>query len=677
MKFLLGAIGMLSLWLANALAQQPLTSVEAFKTLSPEECRNRIPVQIEVTVTYPDPRGRGCFIHDGKTGTYLAAVKTMDTNDPIHFGDRLLINAFTDVGGYLPHLYYQSHKRLPAVGLPDPVLVTDQNLFSPALDCQWVRIQNALIVKIETREKWRLDFTLEIYGWTIPAYMAKSEASSAEATKLLYRHVSLEAVSGETFNRQRQMTGRIFFIPLHHLHPLPEPDAGVQPQLETSHHLLRCDTSVETPVRVHGVITHFTKENLFLRDKSGSLRVLAPGESEFHPGDEVEVDGVAAIAPFRPNLRARQIRLLSKNSSPLPVIWRKEIKDLSALQSELVQIQAEYLFCQDRREGKVLHCRTSAHFFDALLSISNSLPEDLTPGSRVQLTGIVQLTASYILPGPEEPDGFNLTLRTPADLVILSNPTWWTTRRLLIGMVLTVVLTLLASLWIVMLRRQVQAQTRQLTNQVEREATLNERQRIARDLHDTVQQQMTGLAIQLDNVVDRLDRKPELVRPTLNLARSMARYCREETGNAIRNLRCVTLETQGLEAALQEKLPSLTSEGSARLVFALAEKPVRFEAVAETYFLRIAQEAVSNAARHAQAKEITVSTLYSTTTVTLRIQDDGCGFDPQISSPLGHFGLSGMHERADKMNATLSLKSAPGKGTTVCVSVGLDGTTKS
>ena len=678
MKLIYAILWILALGFFQALAQTPLTSLAAVKALPLEECRRKLPVQIEATVTYPDPEGGGWFIHDGKTGIFLHSGETHDATNAIHFGDRLLVNGWTGLGGYQPDLYLNSLKRLSPGGFPEPVGVTEQNLFTPDLDCQWVLLTNARIIKFETREKKRIDLTFELAGWTLPAFMPWSDTAAAEVPKLLYRHVTIMAVGAETFNRQRQFTGRLFFVPgIDCIHPQTETEGATPPQLLKAHHLLRRETSTETPVRVRGVVTHATKTELFLRDSDGSIRVLDQGDQRFQPGDEVEVEGLAAIAPYRPSLCARQIRLLGKKPPPQPVFWRKEITDLSFLHAELVQVQAKYLFCDEQRAGRVLHCRSEKYFFDAFLPETDALPIDLAPGSGVELTGIFQVTASHSRPSLEEPDGFNLTLRSPADLVIVSSPSWWTARRLLLGLVGALLLVLLAGLWIRLLRRQVQAQTRQLTDQVEREATLNERQRIARDLHDTVQQQMTGLAIQLDNVVDRLDRKPELVRSTLNLARSMARHCREETGNAIRNLRCVTLETKGLEAALREKLPALTAEGSAQLQFALAEKPVRFEAVAETYFLRIAQEAVANAVRHAQAKTIIVATQYAAATVALSIQDDGCGFDPQANPAPGHFGLSGLHERADKINAALTVDSAPDKGTTVRVVLELGRAAKS
>ena len=657
-------------------AEAPITTLAEVKALAPETCRQSRPVRLEATVTYPDPGGGGWFLHDGRSGIYLHPSLTNETLTPIHFGERFLVEAVTGPGYFLPDLYCTRLTPLPAADLPTPVLVTEENLFSPDLDCQWVQLTNVTLVKIEVRATNRIDLTLKFAGWTIPAFMSGN--LSAELDRLLYRPMTLTAVGAETFNRQRQLTGRLFFVPdISCFHLQAEARAGDPAKPLLAHHLLRCDTSPQTLVRLRGIVTHATRDELFLRDKSGSVRVLKPDEQTYQPGDEVEAEGYAAIAPYRPVLCARQIQRLANRREPAPVLWRKEITDLSFLQSELVQLRAEFLYYRAERDVLVLHCRTPRNYFDAFLAKTNRIPADWEHGSQVDLVGIVQVTASHSRPSLEDPDGFQLTLRSAADMKLIQRPFWWTSRGVKLGIVIALLLVAVCGLWIVLLRRQVRVQTGQILQQVEREATLEERQRIARDLHDTVQQQMTGLAIQLDNVVDRLDRKPELVRSTLNLARFMARHCREETGNAIRNLRCVTLETQGLEAALQEKLPTLTAEGSAQLQFALAEKPVRFEAVAETYFLRIAQEAVANAVRHAQANTITVATQYTAAAVTLSIQDDGCGFDPQASPAPGHFGLSGLHERADKINAALTVDSAPGKGTTVRVVLELGRAAKS
>ena len=91
--------------------------------------------------------------------------------------------------------------------------------------------------------------------------------------------------------------------------------------------------------------------------------------------------------------------------------------------------------------------------------------------------------------------------------------------------------------------------------------------------------------------------------------------------------------------------------------------------MAENHLLRLAQEGVANAAKHAAASNIAVDLYYTPDNVTLTIRDDGCGFDPSAPVPDGHFGLRSLRERANKLQAAIAIESAPGKGTMIRVVV--------
>ena len=98
--------------------------------------------------------------------------------------------------------------------------------------------------------------------------------------------------------------------------------------------------------------------------------------------------------------------------------------------------------------------------------------------------------------------------------------------------------------------------------------------------------------------------------------------------------------------------------------------PVRLAGTLETSLLRLTQEAVANAAKHSGAKRIEVKLDYDEESIRLSVRDDGCGFDPLATTVLaGHFGMSGMRERAEKIAGRLSINSAPGKGTEIEVHV--------
>jgi signal transduction histidine kinase len=188
-------------------------------------------------------------------------------------------------------------------------------------------------------------------------------------------------------------------------------------------------------------------------------------------------------------------------------------------------------------------------------------------------------------------------------------------------------------------------------------------------LHDTIEQELAGVSLQLRNARQRLVHAPEQVASSLDLAEKMLRHCRDEARSSIRDLRSVALEQRGLHGALQEFLVPLAAESGARFTFEIHGQPRNLPGPAEIHLLRIAHEAVANAARHSAAAEIRVHLIYEPEAVILEIRDNGRGFDPKAPAPRGHFGILGIHERANKLRATVTLESAPEAGTTIRIAL--------
>jgi signal transduction histidine kinase len=212
--------------------------------------------------------------------------------------------------------------------------------------------------------------------------------------------------------------------------------------------------------------------------------------------------------------------------------------------------------------------------------------------------------------------------------------------------------------------------------QIERGAVKDERQRIARELHDTIEQELAGVSLQLRNARQRLVHAPDQASSSLDLAEKMLRHCRDEARSSIRDLRSVALEQRGLHGSLQEFLVPLAAESGARFTFETRGAPRSLPGPTEIHLLRIAHEAVANSARHSGATEIRASLSYEPGTVTLEIRDNGRGFDPKAPAPRGHFGILGIQERVNKLHAALTFESAPGSGTLVRVVVPANGATR-
>lgn len=193
---------------------------------------------------------------------------------------------------------------------------------------------------------------------------------------------------------------------------------------------------------------------------------------------------------------------------------------------------------------------------------------------------------------------------------------------------------------------------------------VEERFRLARELHDTLGQGLAAVLLKLEGIDALLEggADPEKVRQVAQQALGLARANLEEARRSVLDLRAAPLEGR----TLAEALASLAAELSAKKTTAIACEaigasqplPVRVEAG----LYRIAQEALNNAAQHAQARQILLRLVVTPAQVQLVVEDDGCGFDPS-QIPRDRFGLVGLNERARLLDGSLKIESSPAQGT--------------
>jgi len=210
----------------------------------------------------------------------------------------------------------------------------------------------------------------------------------------------------------------------------------------------------------------------------------------------------------------------------------------------------------------------------------------------------------------------------------------------------------------------------------ELEARVNERTRIARELHDTLLQSFHGLLLRLETASTLLPSRPEEARELLEKAISGAAQAITEGRDAVQALRSSGTEITDLAEALRtlgEKFADGASKPMSPAFHVEVEgKPRNLHPIRREEVDRIAAEALANAFRHAQARNIEVEIRYEERQFRLRIRDDGRGIDPEVLSAgrrKGHFGLHGMKERAETMNGKLEIWSRDGSGTEIELTV--------
>ncbi len=192
-----------------------------------------------------------------------------------------------------------------------------------------------------------------------------------------------------------------------------------------------------------------------------------------------------------------------------------------------------------------------------------------------------------------------------------------------------------------------------------------ERNRMARELHDTLAHTLSGLAVQLEGIKSLwgsdMARAYHMLEDSLTATRSGL----TETRNAIQALRSTPLEDLGLALGLQELARAAAERGGFRFQFSQPAKPLDLPEHIEQCIYRVAQEALENIVNHARASEVQISLERKMAQFVLIISDNGVGFDIEEEVQVGHFGVSGMCERAEVVNGSLSVISTPGKGTTI------------
>ena len=199
-------------------------------------------------------------------------------------------------------------------------------------------------------------------------------------------------------------------------------------------------------------------------------------------------------------------------------------------------------------------------------------------------------------------------------------------------------------------------------------ATLEERNRLARELHDAVKQEIFALSLSAASIRQLLSRDPAQASVRLAALEEQARTIHQEMDDLIHQLRPAALDNRGLATAVRELTGVWERQyglGMNYSVHGERELPLQVE---HTLY-RIAQEALNNVARHAEADQAEVVLDYRLEHVVLQITDDGLGFEPATSGSLGLHGLQSMQERMQEIGGQLTIDSSKGRGTTVTATV--------
>jgi signal transduction histidine kinase len=636
------------------------------RRVSPEAAKTGVAVDVTGVVTLVDV-GRTVFLQDATGGTFF---KGKATSSGLRPGLRVRVRGKTFPGLYVPGIDADEVEVLEQGTLPTPRRVSFDDLAAGRFNYEWIELEGVGRV-VQGIPEGRMTLVLAAGSRKIEVQAA--EPPNEAHQQLVDARVRVRGLAAGFINDKRQLVApHIRIQRMDEVEILePAPAEPFERPLSPLNSLLRFapDGLSGHRVKVLGVVTASQTGNaLYLRDEDRGLRVLARDVRRLEPGDVVEVSGFPAMGAFSAMLEDAVYRRVARTNAPEPVVTNVRQVFRGTLDANLISLEAVVLEFLAGRAETTLVLQSSNEVFRARMETGDEhAPFVLEPGARIRATGVclVEQVNSSSPSFNSSPRSFELLLRSPADVQVLTQPPWWTPERLAIAVGVVLSVAALALMWALQLNRRVKAQTEIIRQGVEKAAALEERQRIAREFHDTLEQELVGLSLRLDAVVPRVE-EPK-ARGLVEATRKLVGRLQVEAREFVWNLRGSEVEPALLRQLIERSAADMTGDTGVRVSVTVRGDLGQLPRSLAHPVLRIAQEAMANAVKHAQAKTVAVAIDVAAALVKLTVTDDGVGFDASKGSPAkpGHFGLQGMQERATKSGGTFHLSSEPGRGTTV------------
>jgi signal transduction histidine kinase len=679
-----GAMARIAVWIAVILtplcAALPaensrviLTNVAQVISLSPGQTNGKTPVRIRGMVTYYEP---GVLFVQDKTGGIFV----------YHTGERLRLRAgqYVEVTGEAaPGLYspiiaspqFQSLEDGPKI-IPRPASLAEIEL--GGLDAQWVEF-TGLVRGLRTLPD-RLGLELAVPPDRITVWVADHEGY--DRTRLVGSYIRARGVVAGDYLDKGQLTGfKVFANKLSDVIIVKEASENPLAEAPLSIRDLRGPQArklVLGQVRTRGIVTlSWPGRALFIQDSDAGVEVQTWESADgLEPGSAVEVAGFPGPVLGAPLLEDAVIRKLG--TEPVPKAVRISTEDLCRHNCELVEIEADLLGRASSSSNLcTLVLQSENRYLTALLPLSGATKglAAIGPGSRLRLTGVCVLEDAHAGADPT----IRLLLRSPNDIVIVAAPPTLSGRGMAVATATAILATvgLLLALWHVghlrartkhMVQAQTLLQVEMHQNEQQLHRSMEERERIGRDLHDDIIQSMYAVGLNLEDCQRIVRQSPEKSEARLTSAIEILNSAMRNVRGFLAGLEPKVLNGREFKTALKS-LALTSGDGPTQFKLEVDSSAANGLSSAQaTQMLHIAKEAMSNTLRHARASTLVVSLLPTGAGVRLEVFDNGEGFNPEALDAKGH-GLRNMTARAREIGADLQVVSAVGQGCRILVNL--------
>ncbi len=657
---MLRTFAILLLVLVPGIVRGQLRTALEVRSLSREEAEAGVPVDLRVVVVFSDPPST-VFVQDATAGTFFQ-LQGREAPQP---GDEVHVTGVTFPGLYLPGVAEAEFEVTGHPGLPAALLISFDELVSGRYHYQRVSLEGVV------RSTVAVDENTSLARVALGSRVVEIRVGAPlTETALVDARVRVSGLTSGEMNPRRQLV--VPYLRCRdwtEIEVLDPPRRSGEITAVSPEQLLNFAVGGQElrRVKVSGdVLAVFPNGEVFLRGAEAAVGLTRiDTEPRIEPGDFIECLGFPEMDRFSARLVDAVIHDHFLGETP-PEPRALTLSELARGEQDgnLVRVTGELVDRYRNERGEVLVLREG----DATVRVEapSGAGEDLL-GSRLAATGIAVVESTRRLPPYRvEAEQVILRLREAGDLAVLTAAPWWNPQRLAVALGLLVFVSVLGALWIVLLQRQVRRQTTALRQRIEHEAVLEERQRLAREFHDSLEQDLTGLSLRLDAAAvaggdERLSR-------FIEGSRTLVSRIRAETRNLVSDLRADAEGAGDLALALRDLVERGSVEGGPKLSLVITSEIPPLPAAVVHHLRMIAQESVTNAIKHAEAKSIVISAETEGQVLRLRIRDDGRGFDPDAltgGKGGGHFGCMGMRERCRRLGADIGWESRPKEGCVV------------
>ena len=700
---------------AAQLPEASLTNASDILSLSTEQASLGISVCVNGVVTAAQPEWNGQFyVQDGTGGIF---VNNLRRNHP-EPGDWVEVSGISAPGPFAPIIAKPHWTKTGTAPLPAPKPVSVEQLMAGVEACQRVEISG--IVRSVQVGKSELVVDLASGGYRV--HVVTRIPPTIDPQSLLAARVRVRGTAVTRYNASlRQLITVSIYVPevadfivekRELINPFQQPILALNGVAQ-----YRRDNFPGKRVHVRGIVTYQRPgEDLFIEDETGGLQIETGQQKTFAPGDVVEAVGFPEVENFLPVLqdgfvvktRDPTLKLAPQNATVRGIEAGLHHADYITLRGKVIDriVRRIHLQTTERTWPEtILVLQTTNAIFTAQFDATGEKAEltSLLLGSSVEISGIC-LTKTDDL---GKVASFQILIPTAQDVHVVRKPSWLTTQHLLVCVAVVLSILILISSWTVVIskknsalndlineRERAQIELQQAHDQLEErvdertaqlkfemtarkeaelqfKAVLAERTRLAGELHDTLEQSLTGIGLQLDTAGKLSLSQPDAASHHLELARNLITQSQLEVRHSIWDLRSRELEQFDLPSALMRNAKQITDGTNIQVEVETKGKSRILSEIVEENLLRIGQEALTNVIKHSGASLVKIELEFGPQDVVLQVKDNGCGFTPEngAGSKEGRFGLLGMSERAKRLNGRISLTSSPGGGTSVRVEI--------